>query len=138
VRQPANRKSIHRAASRVRARLRHAAAGPLKIDGGSALLLPQEGRRFAAIAPHIITSSLMDYALPRAADLPAFEIHLVECPTRSNPLGCKGAGQAGAIGAPQTIINAIIDALKPYGIEHIDMPATPLSILTAIRNRRIV
>ena len=82
----------------------------------------------------LITSSLMDYALPRAADLPAFDIHLVECPTSSNPLGCKGAGQAGAIGAPQTIINAIVDALKPTGITHIDMPATPLRILAALRN----
>ena len=111
-----------------------------QVHGGLAQGIGQamlESIRYDPDSGQLITSSLMDYALPRAADLPDFEIHLVECPTRSNPLGCKGAGQAGAIGAPQTIINAIIDALKPYGIEHIDMPATPLSILTAIRNQLV-
>lgn len=105
--------------------------GGLAQGIGQALL---EAIRYDHDTGQLITSSLMDYALPRAADVPAFEIHLVECPTRSNPLGCKGAGQAGAIGAPQTIINAIVDALKPYGITHIDMPATPLGIVTAIRD----
>jgi carbon-monoxide dehydrogenase large subunit len=54
-----------------------------------------------------------------------------------NPLGVKGAGQAGCIAAPQTIINAILDALSPLGIEHIDMPATPERIWRAIRNARL-
>ena len=54
-------------------------------------------------------------------------------PTAANPLGVKGAGQAGAIAAPQTIINAILDALSPLGIEHLDMPATSESIWRAIR-----
>ena len=84
----------------------------------------------------LITSSLMDYAVPRADQAPPMKISLVECPTRSNPLGVKGAGQAGAIGAPQTVMNAIIDALKPYGIRHIDMPATPARIFAAIQTAR--
>jgi len=112
-----------------------------QVQGGIAQGIGQamlEAIRYDPDSGQLITSSLMDYAVPRAADLPDFEIHLVECPTASNPLGCKGAGQAGAIGAPQTIINAIVDALKPYGITHIDMPATPLKILTAIRDARRV
>ena len=77
----------------------------------------------------------MDYALPRADDLPPFDITLAELPTAANPLGVKGSGQAGCIAAPQTIINAILDALAPLGIEHIDMPATPERVWRAIRAR---
>jgi aerobic carbon-monoxide dehydrogenase large subunit len=84
----------------------------------------------------LLTGSFMDYALPRADDLPPFEITLAELPTAVNPLGVKGAGQAGCIGAPQTIINAILDALAPLGIEHIDMPATPERVWRAIRSAR--
>ena len=62
-----------------------------------------------------------------------FDITLAELPTAVNPLGVKGAGQAGCIAAPQTIINAILDALAPLGIEHIDMPATPERVWRAIR-----
>jgi carbon-monoxide dehydrogenase large subunit len=85
----------------------------------------------------LLSGSLMDYALPRASDLPPFDITLAELPTAVNPLGVKGAGQAGCIAAPQTIINAILDALSPLGIEHIDMPATPERIWRAIRNARL-
>ncbi|MGC2415470.1 MAG: molybdopterin cofactor-binding domain-containing protein, partial [Stellaceae bacterium] len=81
----------------------------------------------------LLSGSLLDYALPRAADLPPLDITLAELPTRVNPLGVKGAGQAGCIAAPQTIVNAILDALAPLGIEHIDMPATPERIWRAIR-----
>jgi aerobic carbon-monoxide dehydrogenase large subunit len=73
----------------------------------------------------LLSGSLMDYALPRADDLPAFDITLAELPTAANPLGAKGAGQAGCIAAPQTIINAILDALAPLGIDHIDMSPDP-------------
>jgi carbon-monoxide dehydrogenase large subunit len=79
----------------------------------------------------------MDYALPRAGDLPPLDITLAELPTAVNPLGVKGAGQAGCIAAPQTIVNAILDALSPLGIEHIDMPATPERIWRAIRTARL-
>jgi aerobic carbon-monoxide dehydrogenase large subunit len=84
----------------------------------------------------LLTGSFMDYALPRAADLPPLDVTLAELPTMVNPLGVKGAGQAGCIAAPQTVINAILDALAPLGIEHIDMPATPERVWRAIRNAR--
>jgi CO/xanthine dehydrogenase Mo-binding subunit len=73
----------------------------------------------------LLTASFMDYAMPRAADLPRFDVVMREVPTQANPLGVKGAGQAGCIGAPQTIVAAILDALRPLGVTHIDMPATP-------------
>jgi carbon-monoxide dehydrogenase large subunit len=65
-----------------------------------------------------------------------FDITLAELPTAVNPLGVKGAGQARCIAAPQTIVNAILDALAPLGIEHIDMPATPERVWRAIRCAR--
>jgi aerobic carbon-monoxide dehydrogenase large subunit len=79
------------------------------------------------------SGSLLDYALPRAGDLPPLDITLNELPTAANPLGVKGSGQAGCIAAPQTVVNAILDALAPLGIEHIDMPATPERVWRAIR-----
>jgi aerobic carbon-monoxide dehydrogenase large subunit len=85
----------------------------------------------------LITGTLMDYALPRAADGPSitFETHNVPCVT--NPLGVKGAGEAGAIGSCPAVINAIIDALwREYQIDHIDMPATPERVWMAIRERQ--
>jgi carbon-monoxide dehydrogenase large subunit len=81
----------------------------------------------------LLSGSLMDYALPRAGDLPVLEITLDGLPTAANPLGVKGSGQAGAIAAPQTIVAAVLDALAPLGIEHIDMPATPERVWRAIR-----
>ena len=81
----------------------------------------------------LLSGSLMDYALPRADDLPPFDITLAELPTSVNPLGVKGSGQAGCIAAPQTIINAVVDALASLGIDHIDMPATPERIWRAVR-----
>ena len=84
----------------------------------------------------LLSGSLMDYALPRADDLPPFDITLAELPTSANPLGVKGSGQAGCIAAPQTIINAIVDALAPLGIDHVDMPATPERVWRAIREVR--
>jgi carbon-monoxide dehydrogenase large subunit len=81
----------------------------------------------------LVTGSLMDYQLPRADDLPnlAFDMNPVKCAT--NPLGLKGCGEAGAIGAPPTIINALVDALQPYGIRHIDMPATAQRVWAVTR-----
>jgi carbon-monoxide dehydrogenase large subunit len=79
------------------------------------------------------SGSLMDYALPRANDLPDLDVTLNGVPTAANPLGVKGVGQAGAIGAPQTIISAILDALAPLGVTHIDMPATPELVWRAIQ-----
>ena len=81
----------------------------------------------------LLSGSLMDYALPRADDLPALDIALVERPTNANPLGVKGSGQAGCIAAPQTVMAAILDALRPAGVQHLDMPATPEKIWQALR-----
>ncbi len=82
----------------------------------------------------LLSGSFTDYALPRAEDLPALDITLAELPTAVNPLGVKGAGQAGCIAAPQTVINAVLDALASLGIQHIDMPATPERVWQAIRD----
>ena len=81
----------------------------------------------------LVTGSLTDYCLPRAEDLPAIEFSYNVVPCRTNPLGLKGAGEAGAIGAPPALVNAIVDALGPLGIEHIDMPVTPERLWQAIR-----
>ena len=84
----------------------------------------------------ILTASLMDYCVPRAEDLPPLDVTCIEVPTGSNRLGVKGSGQAGCIGAPQTVIHAVLDALAPLGIEAIDMPVTPMKVWTAIRAAR--
>jgi carbon-monoxide dehydrogenase large subunit len=81
----------------------------------------------------LTSGSFMDYALPRADDLPAFDIALIERPTLANPLGVKGSGQAGCIGAPQTVMAAILDALAQAGAESIEMPATPERVWRALR-----
>jgi carbon-monoxide dehydrogenase large subunit len=82
----------------------------------------------------MLSGSLMDYALPRAGDLPSFEGSLTpDFPSRANRLGVKGSGQAGAIAAPATIMNAVMNALAPFGVRHIDMPATPSRIWDAIQ-----
>nr|MBC8238845.1 molybdopterin-dependent oxidoreductase [Alphaproteobacteria bacterium] len=80
----------------------------------------------------LLSGSLMDYVLPRAVVLPQFEVHFRQTPTAANPLGVKGSGQAGCMAAPQTIIAAILDALKPLGITDIEMPATPERLWRAI------
>jgi aerobic carbon-monoxide dehydrogenase large subunit len=73
--------------------------------------------------------------MPRAEDFPDLVSQLTEVPATTNPLGIKGAGEAGATGAPPAVIGAILDALKPLGIDHIDMPATPNRIWQAIHER---
>jgi carbon-monoxide dehydrogenase large subunit len=81
-----------------------------------------------------LCGSLMDYALPRAADLPMFGGALTpDFPSRANRLGVKGSGQAGAIASPATIMNAVMNALAPTGVKHLDMPATPARIWAAIK-----
>ena len=75
-------------------------------------------------AGQLVTASFMDYALPRASQLPHFAVAFSEQPCLTNPLGVKGAGEGGCVAAPPAAINAVLDALKPLGIKHIDMPAT--------------
>ena len=76
----------------------------------------------------------MDYAIPRADDLPNFETSTSEILCTTNPLGIKGAGEAGTIGALAAVINALMDALAPLGVKHIDMPATPEAVWRVIRD----
>jgi carbon-monoxide dehydrogenase large subunit len=74
----------------------------------------------------LLAGSFMDYAMPRAGDVPAFAFSTHNVPSTSNPFGVKGAGEAGSVGAPPAVINAIVDALyHRAGIRHVDMPATP-------------
>lgn len=85
----------------------------------------------------LLTGSLMDYALPRADDMPRMVIGYYEdAPTKKNLLGVKGAGEAGCVGAPPAIVNAVCDALKDYGVKHIDMPLTPEKVWRAIRDAK--
>src|ERR1019366_3293231 len=87
---------------------------------------------YDAASGQLLSGSFMDYALPRAEDLPDIEVELVEVPCATNPLGVKGAGEAGAGGSSPAVINAIIDALSPLGVTHLDMPATPERVWKAL------
>jgi len=80
----------------------------------------------------LLSGSFMDYALPRAGDLPDIEVEFLEIPCLTNPLGVKGAGEAGAVGSPPAVINAVLDALAEDGVTHIDMPATPEVVWRAL------
>ena len=73
----------------------------------------------------LLTGSFMDYCMPRADDLPSFDFSTVEVRCRNNPLGVKGCGEAGSVGSCAAVINALVDALSPLGIRHVDMPALP-------------
>ena len=81
----------------------------------------------------LVTGSFMDYAMPRATDLPDVEVRSNPVPTKTNPLGVKGAGEAGAVGAMPAVTNAIVDALAQFGVRHVEMPATPERVWRAIR-----
>jgi len=81
------------------------------------------------------TSTLADYAMPSAADLPSFETHSMQTPTFRNPLGAKGIGESGTIGSTPAIHNAVIDALSHLGVRHIDMPLTPRRVWEALNQR---
>jgi carbon-monoxide dehydrogenase large subunit len=81
----------------------------------------------------LLTGSFMDYAMPRADDLPNFQVDNLVTPCSHNPLGAKGCGEAGAIGSPPAVINAVLDALRPLGVQDFDMPATPSRVWEAIQ-----
>ena len=85
-----------------------------------------------------ITGSFMDYALPRAEDIPPMEVGDHPSPAKSNPLGTKGCGEAGCAGSLVCIVNAVVDALSEYGITHIDMPLTPGRVWRATQYSRDV
>ena len=84
----------------------------------------------------ILTGSFMDYAMPRAADFCAFDVSAYPVPTKTNPLGVKGVGEAGTVGALAAVMNAINDALAPLGITHLEMPATPARVWRAIQTAK--
>ncbi len=76
----------------------------------------------------LLSGSFTDYCMPRAHDLPGFTVAFNEIPCKTNPLGVKGAGEVGPVGSPPTVVNAILDALRPLGVNHIDMPLTPCRV----------
>lgn len=82
----------------------------------------------------LVTGTLMDYALPRASHIPNFELDRTETPSPVNPLGVKGVGEAGTIGATPAIVGAVVDALAPFGVTHLDMPIRPESIWKIINS----
>ena len=84
----------------------------------------------------LLTGSFMDYAMPRAADVPSFVLADHPAPAKTNPLGVKGCGEAGCAGALTSVMNAVIDALGAYGIRHVDMPLTPAQIWQALQDAK--
>jgi aerobic carbon-monoxide dehydrogenase large subunit len=107
--------------------------GGLAQGIGQALL---EGCVYDKETGQLLTGSYNDYAMPRADDLPAFALSTNVTLCTHNPLGVKGCGEAGAIGAPAAITNALVDALKPLGVRHFDMPATPEKLWRVIQQHR--
>ena len=103
--------------------------GGLTQGIGQAML---EGCSYDA-SGQLLAGSFMDYCLPRADDLPMYQVDTRETPCTHNPLGVKGCGEAGAIGAPAALMNAITDAL---GVKDMPMPATPQAVWTALKNKK--
>lgn len=106
-----------------------------QIAGGVAQGLGQalmEEIRYDPESGQILSATFMDYAIPRAADLPGIDVTSFPVPTLMNPLGAKGAGEAGTVGALAAGISAVADALSPRGVTHLDMPATPSAIWRAL------
>jgi carbon-monoxide dehydrogenase large subunit len=124
------------------------------VDDAGVLLNPMivEGQRHGGIAQGVgqalceemvydpdgnpVTSNFADYTFISAAELPSFELVPMETPTNANPLGAKGIGESGTIGATPAVQSAVVDALSHLGIRHIDMPATPQRVWSAIQEAR--
>ena len=110
-----------------------------QVHGGTVQGIGQalyEGCVYDDSSGQLLTGSFMDYCLPRAADIPAIDFSANEIPCLNNPLGAKGCGEAGATGATPAVISALLDALAPMGVDHIDMPATPERVWRAIRSAK--
>ncbi len=110
-----------------------------QIHGGIVQGLGQglsEVLTYEASTGQLLSGSLMDYAIPRADDVPLFDVDSHEVPTRVNPLGAKGVGEAGTVGALPALLNAVNDALAPLGVRHLDMPVTPERVWRAIREAK--
>ena len=104
--------------------------GGIAQGAGQALL---EAVVYDRESGQMLSGSFMDYGMPRADDFPSFEVGSHDVPCRTNPLGIKGAGEAGTVGALPAVMNAVADALRPLGIARIDMPASPETIWRAIQ-----
>ena len=85
---------------------------------------------------NLLTSNMLTYLVPSAAELPRFELHRTETPSPTNPLGVKGVGETGAIASPAAVMNAVVDALADDGVVDIDMPATPERVWRALEEVR--
>ena len=83
----------------------------------------------------LLTGSFMDYSMPRADNMPSFDFSTIEVPCKNNAMGVKGCGEAGSVGAPAAVINALVDALGEYGVRHVDMPATAEKVWRSTRQR---
>ncbi|MBV9750830.1 MAG: xanthine dehydrogenase family protein molybdopterin-binding subunit [Acetobacteraceae bacterium] len=106
-----------------------------QVQGGLAQGIGQAVMENAAYDDQgqLVTGSFMDYTMPRASDLPSFKTATENTMCTHNPLGSKGCGETGAIGSPPSVINAVVDALRDYGVRHLDMPATPQKIWSIIQ-----
>jgi carbon-monoxide dehydrogenase large subunit len=110
-----------------------------QVHGGLAQGIGQaliEGCVYDRESGQLLTGSYMDYAMPRAHDLPAFNVAYEVTPCTHNPLGVKGCGEAGAIGAPAAVMNALVDALAPLGVRDVEMPATPARVWSVIQEAK--
>jgi carbon-monoxide dehydrogenase large subunit len=110
-----------------------------QIHGGVVMGVGQilmEDIHFDRESGQLTTGSFMDYAMPRADDISALNIHSNPVPTPTNPLGVKGCGEAGCVGAMPAVANAIVDALSVYGVRHIEMPATAERVWRTINEAR--
>ena len=105
-------------------------AGPVGTVGGGLLeemVYDEQGQ--------LLTSTFMDYLLPTAVEVPTFELGETVTPSPHHPLGCKGVGESATVGSPPAVVNAVIDALKPYGVRHADMPVTPAQVWMTMQGR---
>lgn len=110
-----------------------------QVHGGVAQGIGQalmENVHYDGASGQLLSGTLMDYALPRAVDLPSFAVKFNERPCATNVLGVKGGGESGCVGALPAVVNAILDALADLGVQHIDMPATPERVWAAIAAAR--
>jgi carbon-monoxide dehydrogenase large subunit len=111
-----------------------------QVHGGIAQAVGQallENAHYDPESGQLITGSLQDYCLPRADDLPSFTTFTDETtPCKINPLGAKGVGELGTVGGTPTVMNAVIDALRPLGVKQIEMPATPEKVWRAINQAK--
>ncbi|MGH3064121.1 MAG: xanthine dehydrogenase family protein molybdopterin-binding subunit, partial [Gaiellaceae bacterium] len=109
-----------------------------QVHGGIAQGIAQALWEYGAYneSGQLVTGSMMHYAVPKADFFPAFEVERTETPTDVNPLGVKGAGETGTIASTAAVANAVMDALAPLGIRHLDMPFTPERVWRAMRHAK--